>query len=237
MRKIFTVVFALTGLSAAAFMIWTRQAPNLSVLASDAPVFSNPTKITNQYLPLSSLKQDILEGSEKGKKLRVERTMKPGTKTFMVNGQPVEAAIMEDREFMSGELEEVTLDYFAQSDDGDVHYLGEDVDNYKKGKVVAHEGAWLYGKNTKRMGTIFPGHPAIGLKFKSETVSSQTYENDEIVSLSETVTVPSGTYKDCVKIKEVTEDEIEYKYFAPGVGVVREAPEGGNVVLISHETN
>lgn len=234
MRK---ALVALTGWWAVVFAVWTRHAQNTTVLASNAPVFSNPTTITNQYLPLSSLKQDILEGTEKGKKLRVERTMKPGTKTFVVNGRPVQAAIMEDREFLSGELEEVTLDYFAQSDGGDVHYMGEDVDNYKKGKVVAHEGGWLYGKDTKHMGTIFPGHPQIGMKFQLENVRSGLFEKDEVVALSETVTVPAGTFKNCVKIKEISEDETEYKYYAPGVGVIKEAPEDGEVNLISHQTN
>src|SRR5713226_7833173 len=72
-----------------------------------APRFSNPTAITNKYLPLASLKEDILEGTEEGKSIRVERTMKPGTKEFSIGGQTIQAAIMEDREIIDGELEEV----------------------------------------------------------------------------------------------------------------------------------
>src|SRR5882757_5220276 len=39
--------------------------------------FSHPRDITNPYLPLGSLKQDILEGKEGGKHVRIERTAKP----------------------------------------------------------------------------------------------------------------------------------------------------------------
>jgi hypothetical protein len=40
-----------------------------------------------------------------------------------------------------------------------------------------------------------------------------------------------------VKIKEQLSDgTTEYKYFAKGVGVVREVPSVGNVLLKSHET-
>src|ERR1035437_854607 len=39
--------------------------------------FSHPRYITNPYLPLASLRQDILEGKEGGKNLRIERTIKP----------------------------------------------------------------------------------------------------------------------------------------------------------------
>lgn len=231
MTRFLQLSVLLTG-SAAVFTSGIASAKDKDAV----PHFSHPTEITNQYLPLSKLNQDILEGTEEGKSMRVERTMKPGTKEFMVGGQKVEALIMEDREIMAGELEEVTLDYFAQGDDGAVYYLGEDVDNYKDGKVVAHEGAWLYGTNSKHLGMIIPGKPAIGQKFSAERAEGITREDDTIESLSETVTVPSGTYKGCVKLKEVLDDgTIEYKYYAPGVGVVKEAGKKVDLTLRSHQ--
>jgi hypothetical protein len=198
--------------------------------------FSHPREITNPYLPLASLKQDILEGKEGAKELRIERTAKPELhKTFKVRKQTIEVLVMEDREFESGKLAEITMDYFAQADDGAVYYLGEDVDEYKDGKVVGHSGAWLYGVQTKVPGLLLPGNPKLGDKFRSEDVPKITTEDNEVVSLSENVTVPAGTYKDCLKIKEVLSDGvIEYKYYAKGVGCVREQPEGGDVVLKSH---
>jgi hypothetical protein len=142
---------------------------------------------------------------------------------------------MEDREFENGKLSEITLDYFAQADDGTVYYLGEDVDEYKDGKVVGHSGAWLYGKQTKIPGVLMPGNPKVGDKFRSEDVPKITTEDNEVLSLSETVTVPSGTYENCLKMKEVLSDGvIEYKYYAKGVGCIRELPEGGDVALKSH---
>ena len=198
-------------------------------------VFTNPTAITNRYLPLSNLQQDILEGTEGGKAARIERTRKTGTKTFMVQDQPVQALIVEDREFFNGELAEVTLDYFAQADDGTVYYLGEDVDIYENGQVASHEGAWLYGVHTDKLGIIMPADPKVGDKFRSEDVPGITQEDDEVVSVSETVTVPAGTFKNCLKIKEILSGgEIEYKYYAPGVGVVKEVPGDGEVNLKSH---
>ena len=201
--------------------------------------FSHPREITNPYLPLASLKQDILEGKEGSKELRIERTLKPDIrKTFKVGKQTVEVLVMEDREFENGKLSEVTLDYFAQADDGTVYYLGEDVDEYKDGKVVGHSGAWLYGVQTKVPGVLMPGNPKVGDKFRSEDVPKITTEDNEVLSLAETVTVPAGTYQDCLKMKEVLSDgAIEYKYYAKGVGCVRELPEGGDVVLKSHTTN
>jgi len=200
--------------------------------------FSHPREITNPWLPLASLKQDVLEGKEGTKELRIERTLKPEIrKTFKVGKQTVEVLVMEDREFEGGKLSEITLDYFAQADDGTVYYMGEDVDEYKNGKVVGHSGAWLYGKQTKVPGLLMPGNPKVGDKFRSEDVPKITTEDNEVMSLTETVTVPAGTYENCLKIKEVLSDgAVEYKYYAKGVGCVRELPEGGDVALKLHTT-
>jgi len=210
----------------------------LTKKALEALTFSHPRDITNPFLPLKSLKQDVLEGKEGSKTIRIERTAKPDLhKAFKIGKQTVEALAIEDREFENGELSEVAMDYFAEADDGTVLYLGEDVDTYKNGKITGHEGAWMLGKDTKTPGVLMPGHPKVGDKFKSEDVNKDIHEEDEVISSSDTVTVPSGTYKNCLKIKEMLADgEIEYKYFASGVGCVREMPKDGDVLLKSHET-
>ena len=201
-----------------------------------AAKFSHPREITNPYLPLATLKQDVLEGKEGKDKIRIERTAKPDIrKTYTINNQTVEAFCVEDRELVNGALAEVALDYFAQDDSGIVFYLGEDVDEYKDGKVVGHSGTWHFGRDTQSPGVLFPANAKVGDKFMSEDVSKDIHENDEILSLTETVTTPAGTYKDCIKLKEVLADgDVEYKYFAKGIGVVREVPADGDVLLISH---
>jgi len=215
----------------------------------EMPKFSHPRDITNPYLTLASLKQDILES----KSSRVERTARPDLhKIFSIGGQTVEALVVEDKEFEKPQLPkgaldyfvsdilplvEVTRDYFAQADDGAVYYLGEDVDEYKDGKISGHSGAWLWGKDTQTPGVLMPAHPKVGDKFMSEDVPKITWEKDRVVSISETVTVPAGTFKDCVKIKEVASDgTMEYKFYAPGIGCVMEDDPEGELRLKSHLT-
>jgi hypothetical protein len=204
----------------------------------DGVKFSHPREITNPYLPLATLKQDVLEGTEDGKIVRVERTALPDKHMiFKIGDQKVDAAVFEDRAYLDGKLEEVATDYFAQDDNGTVYYLGEDVDEYADGKVTSHEGAWLLGKDTQTPGVLVPAHPQVGDKFKSEEVSKKIDERDEIISLTETVTVPAGTFTNCLKIAEhPAGEEVEYKFYALGVGVVREVPAGGDEQLISHTT-
>ena len=45
--------------------------------------------------------------------------------------------------------------------------------------------------------------------------------------LSETVETPAGNFKNCLKTEETTPlepDNTEYKYYAPGVGLVKDGP-------------
>jgi hypothetical protein len=199
--------------------------------------FSHPRDITNVYLPLASLKEDVLEGKEGSKKVRITRTAKPDIhKKIQIGDQQIETFAVEDREWEDGALAEVAMDYFAQDDKGTVYYLGEDVDEYSDNKIVGHEGSWMLGKDTVVPGILFPAVPKIGDKFKSEDVSADINETDEVVALNESVTTPASTFKDCVKIKEnLADGTTEYKCFAKGVGVVREVPPEGNVLLKSHE--
>lgn len=198
-------------------------------------VFSNPTAVTNPYLPYGTVKQDVLTGTEGGNPVRVVRSRLPGTRRFTVNGKAVQTIIMVDSVFENGKLVEVAADYYAQSDAGDVYYLGEDVNNYRDGQVANHEGSWLYGVHTKKLGIMFPATPKVGQRYRSEDVPGITREDDEVVSISESVTVPAGVYHGCVKVREtLSEGDVEFKVYCPGVGIVQESTVDGRTDLRSH---
>jgi hypothetical protein len=238
MRTILNVkwLFAAAGVVALTGCVLCDDTDRYRVAAAKAPKFSHPRDITNPYLPLASLKQDVLENKSE----RVERTVKPDIhKTFEIGVQTIEALTVEDREYDSaGNLTEATLDYFAQDDGGNVYYLGEDVDTYKGGKVSGHSGGWLLGKDTKTPGLLLPAHPKIGDRFQSENVPGITVEDDVVVSVSETMTVSAGTFHNCIKVKEHASDgATEYKYYAPGVGVIAEMDSDEGLLLKSHSTH
>jgi len=143
--------------------------------------------------------------------------------------------IVVDKDFVGGQLQEITFDYFAESDDGGVYYFGEDVDEYQNGKIVGHNGAWHYGVNTDFLGLIIPGRPQVGQKFQAENVPGITKEDDEIVSVTATVKLAIGAFKNAVKIKESYPDgSVEYKYHVPSVGTVTEIAPDCTVNLRQH---
>jgi hypothetical protein len=141
--------------------------------------------------------------------------------TKMVDG--VETRVVEERETKNGQLIEVARNYFAISRrTNDVFYFGEDVDMYKGGKVDNHAGSWLSGVNGGKFGLMMPGRPLINASYYQELVPNVAMDRATIVSTTEVVKTSAGEFTNCLKIKETTplESLTEYKYYAPGIGMV-----------------
>jgi hypothetical protein len=204
------------------------------VITSAVPGFSHPTAIDNPYLPLAKFKRCELRGAQDdGTRERSVKTLLKRTRAFTIGGQRVEAAVIEDRAFEDGRLVERTLDYFAQADDGTVHYLGEHVDNIRRGRVVNHHGSWLYGRDTDVLGVIMPADPHLGAQWRSEDVPGVTTESDRVEETGLRAKVRGRLYTDVIRVQEFIqpEGEVEYKLYAPGVGLITEYPPDGRVVL------
>ena len=149
--------------------------------------------------------------------------------TRLIDG--VETRVVEDRETKNGQLVELTRDYFAiDPETNDVYYFGEDVDVYKNGKVVSHEGSWLSGVKGAKFGLMMPGKPKVGLKAYQEQAPGVGMDRFEIVSDQEKVTTPRGSFEKCLHIVETSPIEKglkDHKWYAAGVGLVKD----GEMVL------
>ena len=66
-------------------------------------------------------------------------------------------------------------------------------------------------------------HPAVGDFYRQEFLLNKAEDFARVLSLDETVKVPYGTFDHCLKSAEgsgVEPGAIEFKFYAPGVGVV-----------------
>lgn len=152
-----------------------------------------------------------------------ELTITVLNETKVVDG--VKTRIVEERESEGGQLVEVSRNYFAiDAKTNDVYYFGEDVDVYKDGKIVRHEGAWLSGVNGAKFGLIMPGNPKAGDKFYQELAPGVAMDRCEILSVSDEITTRAGKFKNVLKVRDSSaiEKGSEIKYYAPGVGLVKE---------------
>ena len=167
--------------------------------------------------------------------------LKPGYKLILTDGKDtmtitvldetktvdgVRTRVVEERETKGGKLDEVSRNYFAiDKATGDIYYFGEDVDMYDaEGKVTGHEGGWLSGLNHAKFGLIMPGKPRVGMRYYQEMSPEVAMDRAEVVNVSETVKVPAGTFKNCLKTRESSslESGVEDKLFAPGVGLLKD---------------
>ena len=165
---------------------------------------------------------------------RDTRTTTVLAETKKIDG--VEARVVEDRETSNGQLTELTQDYYAfDPATKDVYYFGEDVDVYKNGKVVSHEGSWLSGVKGAKFGLMMPGEAKVGQRFYQEQAPGVGMDRAEIVALGERITTPAGTFDKCLHTRESSaiEKGSEDKWYAPGVGLVKDS----EFVLVNPRTS
>ena len=152
--------------------------------------------------------------------------------TRMVDG--VETRVVEERETRNGKLVEVSRNFFAISKrTNGVFYFGEDVDMYRDGKVMEHDGAWLAGVNGAQPGLVMPGQPLLKARYYQELAPGAAMDRAEIVGLDAIVKTPAGELTGCLKVEETTPlepGEREYKYYSPGIGMVVD----GGATLLKH---
>jgi len=172
----------------------------------------------NQYFILEPGFQLVLEGGD----TKLQITVLDETK--VVAG--VTTRVVEEREWKDGKLYEVARNYFAICEQTkDVFYFGEDVDFYENGRVVKHDGSWLAGQGANKPGLMMPGSPKPKMRYYQELAPGVAMDRAEIISLTETCKTPAGTFTGCLKVKEgsaLKRLETEYKYYAPGIGLVRD---------------
>ena len=120
--------------------------------------------------------------------------------------------------YLEGRMKEVALDVFAQSDDGDVWYFGEDVANYADdGHIADMEGAWLAGRDGPP-GIITPDDPEVGDAYRSENIPGLVFEESTVKSVDMSVDGPRGPIDGAFEIDEHHPEGPEVKQWAPGYG-------------------
>lgn len=183
--------------------------------------FTNSTNITNPYFPYAAGKKYIYEGQTQDGLELIEEQRLTTTKTIL----GITCIIVNFKAYLNGTLIEEAWDWYAQDNDGNVWYFGEDVDNYVNGVLLDHGGSWEAGVDGAQPGTIMPANPQTGMKYREEYYFNHAEDEAEITATGLTVTIPLGTYTNCIKTRNWTAlepDLNENKFYAPGIGLVKE---------------
>jgi hypothetical protein len=177
-------------------------------------------KIDNQYYSLVPGTTFIYQGEADGETEKNEVYVTHQTKNVL----GVITTVIRDRVFdADNELTEETFDWYAQDRNGDVWYFGEDSKEYEGGVVVSTEGSWEASVDGAKPGIIMKANPKVGDSWKQEYYKDVAEDQAEVLGLNESISVPYGSFKDCIKTRDWTPlqpDIEENKYYCPNTGVV-----------------
>ena len=179
------------------------------------------TEIDNPWWPMAAGSRWVYrEADSEGANQRVVVTVTDRTKTI-ANG--VEARVVRDLVTEDGEPVEVTDDWYAQDQDGNIWYLGEDTTEYEDGKPVSQEGSFEAGVDGAEAGVIMAARPEVGMSYRQEYYAGEAEDEGAIVSLDEQAEVPAGHFEPVLMTNDTNplEPKVnEFKFFARGVGPV-----------------
>ena len=134
----------------------------------------------------------------------------------------VTTRVVEEFETADGEFVELSRNFFAECEDTqDVYYFGEDVELADG----SHPGEWRAGVDGALPGLIFPGGAfLLGARYFQEIApNADALDRAEHVEMGQEITVPAGTFENCVKIEETTpvdKHELSEKNYCYDVGLV-----------------
>jgi hypothetical protein len=126
---------------------------------------------------------------------------------------------------IDGELAEKTWDWFAQDEQGNVWYFGEETAEYEDGEPVSTEGAWEAGVDGALPGVVMPAIPTVNDSFRQEYYKGEAEDMFWIVDTDANLKTPFGRFTEAVRSIEWSELEpkvVVEKFHAPGVGLIAE---------------
>ena len=188
--------------------------------------------VDNPYWPLVPGARWTYESDTGGGLERIEVLVLEEAKT--VAG--VECVVVRDTVTLDGELIEDTYDWYAQDRDGNVWYMGEDSKEYEDGEVVSTAGSWEAGVDSALPGIKAWAKPHVGgAPYYQEFYEGEAEDLGRDLRIDGTASVPFGRYSGLLVVEEwnaLATDAIELKYYATGVGVVKEeVTRGGDEIV------
>jgi hypothetical protein len=186
-------------------------------------------EVTNPWFPLKPGSVWRYKGLKEGMKTTDVVTATHRTKKIL----GVATTVVHDVVSVKGRPEEVTSDFYAQDHRGNVWYFGEETEELNaQGKPTSTEGSFEAGVKGARPGVLIPGHPKVGLAGRQEFLKGEAEDHFRVLDLKASVSVPFVSARRALRTREWTPLEpatVDNKYYARGVGTVREIAVKGPV--------
>ncbi len=167
--------------------------------------------------------------------LRIEVVVLDKTEPFDVPGiGKFECAVVQEEEFYDGVFDQRAENWFCMDKaTNNMYAFGEvswEIDQIGR-KVFA--GTWRVGdpdgNGIAEPGLLMPGKFVVGDRYVFDGHEAEAYGYTENIEKGITITVPAGTFKDCVRAREYSltnPSDITDKWYCPGVGIVKDTSDG-----------
>ena len=162
-----------------------------------------------------------------------ESTIEVTDSTKIIAG--VRCVVVHQTETRGRSVVEETFDWYAQSKDGAVWYFGEDTTEFLAAGGTSTTGSWQAGIDGAMPGIVMPAHPSVGEQFRQEYRQGVAEDMAQVAGVGESATVPAGEFSAAIRMKEWSplEHGTTTKWYAKGVGVIREESDDGTVSALS----
>jgi hypothetical protein len=189
------------------------------------------TTVANTFLPLPPGKQWTLTGTTTAGKHEVVFTVTNVTKWV----DHVRTVVLWDRDFKDGVLAEEELAFMAQDDAGNVWSLGEypeEIDSTTGARSAPR--TWLAGHQAARAGVLMRANPQPNTSpyLQGDAPAVGFLDKAKVAQVNQKVCVPVACYSGVLVVDEWAPnrqpaDGHQFKYHAPGLGVVQIVGKGG----------
>ena len=178
--------------------------------------------IDNPYFPLPVGRTWVYRGVRDGQSQLDRVTVTSKTK---VVAEGITARVVRDVATHNGKLLEKTADWYAQDNQGNVWYVGEDTTAYLPNGKKDKSGSWQAGVNDGEPGIIMLANPQIPDAYRQELLVGQAEDTAWIINRGGLVSAPIGTFQHALRTLEFARIEpgvVDQKIYAPGIGIVSE---------------
>jgi hypothetical protein len=196
----------------------------------DVPVPSGPAVdpfvAGNKWLPLKPGTQWVREGTTKiGNRQVAHKVISTVTDVVReIDGMKAVAVLDEERG--GGELTGKSVDWLAQDSAGNIFWVGGITEQFQAGRSTGVDEAWASGSGKARRGLLVPADPASTHGTWSMAMPpGEKPETARFKRVTAKECVPFGCYDNVIVIEEgVNTSETELKYYASGIGQIRNEP-------------
>ena len=211
--------------------------------------FRNSTEIDNEWWPIEPGRVLVFQARSNadGEMLDIFRTLTVTDIVKEVGG--IKCVVVWIQNTEDGVLVEAQLEFFAQSDRGDVWHAGEYAEEYDLGEFLTAEGSWVHGVDETLAGLLVPEGPRVGPShIQASAPSIELLDCGTVFAVQEKgrggkpdkFCVPAGCYREVLTLQEWAPSdgcsETLHNIYAKGIGPIQRgpinAPEKETLVLV-----